>query len=90
MNVPSTGITNAANVSLCMVNVSYRLRAAIPVRDPHYSILDLKADCRGARYVEETIKMLPEKPAPILFAKMLHQVTGLGRIHPSPPSFSFV
>ena len=27
-----------------------------------YSVLDLKADCRGYKYVQETIKMLPEKP----------------------------
>jgi putative transposase len=33
---------------------------------PTYSILDLKADCRGYKYVEETIKMLPEKPEPVL------------------------
>ena len=89
MNVTSTGVTNAANLSLFMVNVAYRLRADIHVRDPHYSVLDLKADCRGIKYVEETIKMLPEKPEPILFAKILHQVTGLGRIHASPPSFNF-
>jgi putative transposase len=39
--------------------------------------------------VEETIKMLPEKPEPVLFAKILNQVTGLGRIHATQPSFSF-
>jgi DDE superfamily endonuclease len=89
MNVTPTGVTNAANLSLFMVNVAYRLRADICARDPDYSVLDLKADCRGAQYVEETIKMLPEKPEPILLAKILHHVTGLGRIHVSPPSFSF-
>ena len=54
-----------------------------------YSVLDLKADCRGYKYVEETITMLPEKPAPILLRQILHKVAGLGRIHASPPSFSF-
>jgi putative transposase len=39
--------------------------------------------------VEETIKMLPEKPEPILLAKIHNQVAGLGRIHAAPPSFSF-
>src|SRR2546426_10119849 len=48
-----------------------------------------KADCRGSKYVEETIKMLPEKPEPVLLAKILNQVTSLGRIHLSQPSFSF-
>ena len=33
---------------------------------PHSSVLDLKAYCRAARYFEEMIKMLPEKPEPIL------------------------
>jgi len=56
---------------------------------PDYSVLDLKADCRGYKYVEETIKMLPEKPEPILLAKILNRVAGLGRIHATQPSFSF-
>jgi putative transposase len=89
MNVTPTGVTNAANLSLFMVNVAYRLRADVPPRDPDYSVLDLKADCRGYKYVEETIKMLPEKPEPVLLAKILNQVAGLGRIHASPSSFSF-
>jgi hypothetical protein len=89
MNVTPTGVTNAANLSLFMVNVAYCLRADGHPRDPDYSVLDLKADCRGYKYVEETIKMLPEKPEPILLAKILNQVAGLGRIHAAPPSFSF-
>ena len=89
MNVTPAGVTNAANLSLFMVNVAYRLRADVHARDPDYSVLDLKADCRGYKYVEETIKMLPEKPEPVLLAKIRNQVAGLGRIHISPPSFSF-
>ena len=89
MNVTPTGVTNAANLSLFMVNVAYRLRADVHARDPDYSVLDLKADCRGYKYVEETIQMLPEKPEPVLLAKILNQVAGLGRIHVSQPSFSF-
>jgi hypothetical protein len=89
MNVTPMGVTNAANLSLFMVNVAYRLRADSHPRDPAYSVLDLKADCRGSKYVEETIKMLPEKPEPILLAKIRNQVAGLGRIHAAPPSFSF-
>jgi hypothetical protein len=89
MNVTPMGVTNAANLSLFMVNVAYRLRADSHPRDPAYSVLDLKADCRGSKYVEETIKMLPEKPEPVLVAKIRNQVAGLGRIHAAPPSFSF-
>ena len=89
MNVTPTGVTNAANLSLFMVNVVYRLRADVQSRDPDYSVLDSKADCRAYKYVEETIKMLPEKPEPVLLAKILNQVAGLGRIHAAQPSFSF-
>src|SRR6266446_4428082 len=77
MNITPTGVTNAANLSLFMVNVAYRLCTDVRQRAPDYSVLDLKADCRGYKYVEETIKMLPEKPEPILFAKILNQVAGL-------------
>jgi putative transposase len=90
MNVTPTGVTNAANLSLFMVNVAYQLRADVHARDPDYSVLDLKADCRGAKYVEETIKMLPEKPEPVLLAKILDHVASLGRIHVSQSSASFV
>ncbi len=88
MNVTPTGVTNAANLSLFMVNVAYSLRADGHARDPAYSVLDLKADYRGYKYVEETIKMLPEKPEPVLLAKILTQVACLGRIHAPQPSFS--
>ena len=89
MNVTPTGVTHAANLSLFMVNVAYQLRTDVRQRAPDYSVLDLKADCRGYKYVEETIKMLPEKPEPVLFTKILNQVAGLGRIHAPQASFSF-
>ena len=33
--------------------------------------------------------MLPEKPEPVLFAKILNLVVSLGRIHAAQSSFSF-
>jgi len=89
MNVTPTGVTNAANLSLFMVNVSYRLQAEVRPREPGYSILDLKADCRGYKYVQETIKMLPQMPEPVLLRQILAKVACLGRIHASQPSCSF-
>jgi DDE superfamily endonuclease len=89
MNITPTGVTNAANLSLFMVNVSYCLQAHGRQRDPAYSVLDLKADCRGYKVVEETIKMLPEKPEPVLLEQIRHKVACLGRIHASQASFSF-
>jgi hypothetical protein len=89
MNVTPTGVINAANLSLCMVNVAYRLRADGHPRDPDSSVLDVKADCRGYKYVEETINMLPEKPELVVLAKILDHVTSLGRIHAVQSAFSF-
>ncbi len=66
MHITPTGVTNAANLSWFMVNVAYRLQTDVRQHDPDDSILDLKADCRGYRYVEETIKMLVAKPEPVL------------------------
>lgn len=88
MNVTPTGVTNAANLSLFTVNVAYRLQADRRQRDPAYSVLDLKADCRGAKYVEETIQMLPQKPEPVLLAQIFNKVAALGRIHPLQLSVS--
>jgi hypothetical protein len=89
MNVTPTGVTNAANLALFLVNVAYRLRTGLHPHAPDYSVLDLKADCRGAKYVEETLKMLPEKPEPVLLGQILNKVARLGRIHVSQPAFSF-
>ena len=71
-----TEVTNAANLSLFMVNVAYQLRTIVRQRAPDDSLLDLKADCRDYNYVAETLKLLPEKPEPVLFARCS---TGLRR-----------
>jgi len=88
MNVTQTAVTNAANLALFMVNVSQRLLRDLRQSDPASSILDLKAQCRGYTYVTDTIKMLPEKPAPILLTQIFTQVACLGRIHVVQPSSS--
>jgi putative transposase len=49
MNITPTGVTNAANLARFMVNVAYRLRTELHPQAPDYSVLDLKADCRGAK-----------------------------------------
>ena len=88
MNITATAVTNAANLSLFMVNLSYRLLRDLRQSAPEYSILDLKAFCRGYRYVEETIKILPQKPEPILLAQIFNTVACLGRLHAVQPYFS--
>jgi len=83
MNIKETAVTNAANLSLFMVNVSYALLQPFRERNPEYSVLDLKSHYRGLRYARETIKMLPQKPDAILLADIFQQIARLGAIHPS-------
>jgi putative transposase len=85
MNVGKNAVTNAANLSFFMVNVSQVLLPHFRKFNPDFSITDLKAMFRGYKYVEETIKLLPEKPDPVLLANIFHRVTNLGRIHPADP-----
>jgi len=88
MNVTETAVTNAANLSLFMVNVAQVLLLDFRQTDFDCSVLDLKAYCRGYKYVDETIKLLPEKPEPILLAQIFSQVACLGRIHVVKPDIS--
>ena len=79
-----TAVTNAANLSLFMVNLVERVLQDVRQRQGECSVLDLKAHCRGAKYVEETIKLLPETPEPIILARIFAKIVGIGRIHAAP------
>lgn len=79
-----TRVTNAANLSLFMVNLVERLLRDERRTQPEMSVLDLKAYCHGAKYVEATIKLLPETPEPSLLNRIVTQVVGIGRIHAAP------
>ncbi len=85
MTVTATGVSNAANLSLLMVNVSSALLTRFRQTDPQCSVLDLKAWYRGSKYVTELIKLLPESPDDDLMAQLFRQMTQLGRIHPPEP-----
>jgi len=82
MVVKEAAVTNAMNLAFFMVNLSRRLVRDRRRVDSNASVLDLKTHYRGLSYAEELIKLLPEKPEPGLFRRLLVQVTGLGRIHP--------
>jgi len=58
MNVKETAVTNAANLSLFMVNVSQLLLRDLRQQDSDVNVLDLKAYYRGHKYVTETLKWL--------------------------------
>ncbi|ELS03252.1 transposase family protein [Xenococcus sp. PCC 7305] len=82
MNVSQTAVTNAVNLSFFMVNLSRRLLQDFQCPHcPQFSLLDLKALYRAFKYVEEVIKLLPQKPESILFSRILNQVANLGAIH---------
>ena len=86
MNVTATGVSNAANLALFMVSLSAVLLRDVRAHDPQCSVLDLKACYRGAKYVAETIKLLPDTLDERLILRIVHQVASLGRIHPPGPS----
>lgn len=44
----------------------------------------VKAYYRGFRYIWEMLKMLTEKPEPILLAQIFAKLASNGRIHPVP------
>ena len=88
MNVSSLAVTNAANLSLFMVNLTDCLLRDLRRSQPDFSVLDLKAYYRGHKYVAETLKLLPQMPEPILLAQIFDTIAALGRIHPVQPRFS--
>lgn len=85
MNISATAVTNAANLALFMVNLSYRLLLDFRRTAPAFSVLDLKALARGYRYVHETIKLLPQKPELFLLTQIFNRVAALGQIHATYP-----
>ena len=85
MAIKETPVTNAINLSLFMVNVSHFLLREFRQEDSTVNVLDLKAFFRGHKYVAETLKLLPEKPDPILMGEIFDKISQLGRVHPSLP-----
>jgi putative transposase len=84
MTTHPTRVTNAANLSLFMVNLVEGVLREMRHSQPEMSVLDVKAYCRGAKYVEETIKLLPERPEAGLLERIVTKVVGIGRIHAAP------
>ena len=81
MNVSETAVTNAANLSLFLVNLTQPLLRAWRQDAPGVGILDLKTHYRGHKYVTETLNLLPEMPEPILIEYIFATIARVGRIH---------
>ena len=82
MNVKETAVTNAAQLAFFMVNFSTALLQPFQSLNPAFGLLDLKAHYRGARYVTELLKILPQKPEGILLTAVFERLARLGMIHP--------
>lgn len=88
MNIKETQLTNALNLSLFMTNLSQVLLREFRQTNPESGILDLKAYYRAAKYFEETIKMLPQKPEPILFEQIFGRLAKFSAVHSAKSQFS--
>ena len=85
MNVNKTPVNNAANLSMFMVNVSAKLLAPLRLEHAECSVLDLKARYRGVKYLRETLKILPQKPDPIVIDNLAEHLGAIGAIHYTSP-----
>ena len=81
MNVNKTPVNNAANLSMFMVNVSAKLLVPLRAEHAELSVLDLKARYRGMKYLRETLKILPQKPDPIVIDQIAEHLGAIGAVH---------
>lgn len=81
MNVKKTPVNNAVNLAFFMVNISHALIAEVRKHNPLFGVQDLKAHFRAGKYLDETLKLIPEKPDPILIQQIFAQMTKIGSIN---------
>jgi putative transposase len=85
MNVKSVAVTNAVNLAFFMVNLSAVMLRPYRDTQPDFSVLDLKAQFRARRYLDETIKMLPDPPGDDLISRIWRRLTALSGIRVRQP-----
>ena len=82
INVMETPVNNAANLSMFRVNVSAKLREMFGNPEhPGFGVLDIKARYRGLKYLQETLKILPQKPEAIVIDNIAEHLGSIGAIH---------
>jgi len=64
-----------------MVNLSHDLINKFHKNNPLFGVQDLKAYFRAGKYLDETLKLMPEKPDPILIQQIFAQITKIGGIN---------
>lgn len=77
MVIKQQTVTNAAQLSLFMVNLSQRIMS----KSGEESVIDLKARYHGLRYAQEAFKILPENAHVINFETWIKKMPILGKIH---------
>jgi len=85
MNVKPVAVTNAVNLAFLMVNLSAVMLKPYRDHQPDFSVLDLKAQFRARRFLDETIKMLPDPPGDDLVSRIWRRLTALGGIRVRHP-----
>lgn len=81
MNIKETPVKNAINLAFFMVNLSHILINNVRPQNAEFSVQDLKAHFRGSKYVDEVLKLLPQKPDPILIQQIFKEITIIGGIN---------
>jgi putative transposase len=81
MNVKEQQVTNAANLSMFMVNVSHALADQMSLNEQTFSLIDLKALYRGRKYVLEVLKYLPHPPDRFFIHQLFANVGLLGSVN---------
>jgi len=75
MNVKETLEINVVNLAFFIVNVSQALIDNVRQDNPVFGIQDLKAYFRGGKYVNGTLKLLPQKPDRISIQQIFAKIT---------------
>lgn len=81
MNIKETPVNNAVNLAFFMINLSHILINNVRPQNAEFSVQDLKAHFRGTKYVDEILKLLPQKLDPILIQQIFKEITILGKIN---------
>ncbi|MEO0597956.1 MAG: transposase [Chloroflexota bacterium] len=81
MTVKPVAVTNSVNLAFFMVNASAVMLKPYRDHQPDFSVLDLKAQFRARRYLDETIKMLPDPPCEDLISRIWRRLSAFSSIH---------
>jgi putative transposase len=88
MGVTKTSVANGIGLPLFLGNLSSSLLEPLRLYSAEASISDLKSWYRGRFYASFVLKMLPQRPEPIICERLIEQICRLGCIHAPSQSAS--